>query len=101
MEENNSITEWPEIIRDWQHTKLSVSKYCKQNNLVYHQFQYWKRKLAEPSADPLPSKPSPFVQVAGVSHTDRGLTLALPNGIHIKGLTQDNINLLHRILDQL
>ena len=68
---------------------------------MYHQFQYWKRKLAESSAEPLPAKLSPFVQVAAVPHTDMGLTLALPNGIHIKGLNQDNINLLHRILDQL
>lgn len=41
---------WSAHIQQRQLLSLSKSAYCKQNNLVYHQFLYWEQKLLE-SAD--------------------------------------------------
>src|SRR5680860_1201879 len=43
---------WQQHITDWQATGVSGSSYCKQQSLVYHQFVYWRRKLA-PTEDSL------------------------------------------------
>ena len=43
---------WQQHITDWQVSGVSGSAYCKQQSLVYHQFVYWRRKLA-PTEDSL------------------------------------------------
>ncbi|EBA00052.1 hypothetical protein MELB17_16858 [Marinobacter sp. ELB17] len=41
---------WQHHITDWQATGVSGSAYCKQQSLIYHQFVYWRRKLAPTEA---------------------------------------------------
>ena len=38
---------WSTHIQQRQLLRLSKSAYCKQNNLVYHQFLYWEQKILE------------------------------------------------------
>jgi hypothetical protein len=37
---------WQQHITEWQVPGVSGSAYCKQQSLVYHQFFYWRQKLA-------------------------------------------------------
>ena len=43
---------WQQHITDWEASGVSGSAYCKQQSLVYHQFVYWRQKLA-PTDDSL------------------------------------------------
>ena len=40
---------WQARIKDWQASGLNQSAYCRQHGLALPQFQYWKRRLAEPA----------------------------------------------------
>jgi hypothetical protein len=33
-------------VTDWETSGVSGNAYCKQQSLTYHQFFYWRRKLA-------------------------------------------------------
>jgi len=97
---------WQQHITDWQATGVSGSAYCKRQALVYHQFVYWRRKLA-PTEDSLEQEQSTtgFTRVvsapgAGIGGAD-GLTVSLPGGVSITGLNAGNIVLLGAVLRQL
>lgn len=36
---------WKQHLSDWKGSQLSQSAYCRQNGLVYHQWNYWKKKV--------------------------------------------------------
>ena len=97
---------WQQHITDWQTSGVSGNAYCKQQSLVYHQFVYWRRKLA-PAADCLEQEQTAagFVRVvstpdASIGEAD-GLTVSLPGGVSITGLHAGNIELLGAVLRQL
>ena len=97
---------WQQHITEWKASGVSGSAYCKQQSLVYHQFVYWRRKLA-PTEDSLEQEQAVtgFTRVvsapgAAIGRAD-GLTVALPGGVSITGLHAGNIELLGAILRQL
>ncbi|WP_018405568.1 IS66 family insertion sequence element accessory protein TnpA [Marinobacter gelidimuriae] len=97
---------WQQHITDWETSGVSGSAYCKQQSLVYHQFVYWRRKLA-PAEDCLKQEQAAtgFTRVvsapgAGIGGAD-GLTVSLPGGVSITGLRAGNIELLGAVLRQL
>lgn len=89
-------TFWQQQLLDWQDSGLSGIAFCSQQNLSYHQFTYWRRKLADGAA----SKAVGFARVAMVP-VPMELTLTLPGGIAITGLHAGNVGLLGAILGQL
>jgi hypothetical protein len=97
---------WQQHITDWEASGWSGSAYCKQRSLVYHQFGYWRRKLA-PTEDSLKQNQATtgFTRVVAApgASTGRvdGLTVALPGGVSITGLHAGNIELLGAVLRQL
>lgn len=94
---------WQEQLDEWLVSGLSGAAFCKQRKLVYHQFVYWRSKLAKPDVDTVRAGSSPGF--ARVTSSPRGvtceLTLTLPGGIAITGLHADNIDVLGAILRQL
>lgn len=93
---------WQEQIDACQASGLSGQAFCKQHDLSYHRFVYWRRKLSRTPPDQ-PASASGFVSVtqaqpASINHE---LTLALPNGLSITGIHAGNIDLLGAILRQL
>jgi hypothetical protein len=97
---------WQQHITDWQAADVSGSAYCKQQSLVYHQFVYWRRKLA-PTEDSLEQAQTVtgFARVVSVPGATiggaDGLTVSLPGGVSITGLHTGNIELLGAVLRQL
>ena len=97
---------WQHHIADWQASGVSGSVYCKQQSLVYHQFVYWRQKLA-PTEDSREQEQAvtgfawvvsaPGVGIGGAD----GLTVSLPGGVSITGLHAGNIELLGAVLRQL
>lgn len=89
---------WQQQLFDWQHSGLSGAVFCLQQSLSYHQFTYWRRKLADGAA----SRAVGFVQATVMPvAAPVELTLRLPGGIAITGLHAGNVGLLGAILGQL
>ena len=38
---------WKQHIESWQSSGLDQKAYCRQNDLNYHQFGYWKRRFVQ------------------------------------------------------
>ena len=86
-------------VADWQASGLTQKAYCEEQGLRYTAFGYWVRKLrraAEPSTG---KKPTCFVPV--VPDTATGLSLALPNGLEIRGIDSGNLPLVRQLLEVL
>ena len=88
---------WGKHIQNWQQTDQSQNAYCKEHDLNYHRFTYWRRKLAskdQPSAlrsGFVPVKPCPSI-------TPSGLTATLPNGVLLQGITDSNLSVVKQLL---
>lgn len=89
--------QWQQWIARWQQSGLSQTAFCNAHDLVYHQFTYWRRKCATHEVSS--GSPSRFVAVQRLDHVGHGLTLTLPNGIQIQGLTPHNLTLLSPLLE--
>lgn len=95
---------WHEQIRAWQVSGLSGQAFCKQHDLSYHRFVYWRKKQQDTTGAERPAHATGFAQVTTrnqLTGAQAGLTLSLPNGMSISGLHADNIGLLGTILEQL
>lgn len=80
---------WQSKIDDYHQTDLSRKAYCDANQLIYHQFQYWYRKLnrqptVKQSAIPvqLVPSPAPAAKLAGPK-TIATITLGSSRKLHI------------------
>jgi len=93
---------WQEIVAECQNSGLSGRAFCKQQELPYHQFTYWRSKLRQAGSDE-PEERCGFarVSVADLSRSNAELTITLPSGIAITGLRGDTIDMLGPILRQL
>ena len=98
-------TDWEYHVSAWQASDLSAAVYCRKHTLVYHQFYYWRQKLATPSPSdvvaPDFARVVPAVTPSKPSEEVSGLTVALPNGITISGLHAGNMSLLGLVLREL
>jgi hypothetical protein len=58
---------WQQQLADWRISELSGAAFCKQYALSYHQFSYWRRKLAgdEPAQ---PEGPAGFARVTATQN---------------------------------
>ena len=99
-------TDWEQHVSAWQASDLSAAAYCREHALVYHQFYYWRQKLATPSPSdvvaPGFARVVPqSVMPSKLSEEVSGLKVALPNGITISGLHAGNMSLLGLLLREL
>ncbi len=100
-------TYWMQQVAAWKSSGMSQASFCKTHDLVYHRFIYWKLKLegTSPRSALSPCKKSEFVKVLPDTLTsvrqDSGLTLSLPNGMTLKGLSDANINLACQLIERL
>lgn len=95
-------THWMGHVKHWQNSGQSQAGYCKSHELSYHQFIYWRRKFEE-QAQGLRPGVSTSTGFAGVVYqrSESGLSLALPNGCVMRGISADNLTLVEALLDRL
>ncbi len=92
---------WKAQIDAWQASGQSQLAFCKGHDLNYARFGYWRRKFRERDAVAGGSRgASGFVPVVAPS-TSGDLTLRLPNGIELQGITADNLALVEQLLARL
>jgi hypothetical protein len=91
---------WQQQLTAWLASGISGHAFCKHQALVYHQFAYWRKKLAPPTTvDSLAGFAS--VTLPTTVAINGGLTITLPNGMAISGLHPGNIDCLGAIMRQL
>ena len=66
------LSQWFPIVKACHESGLSVKEWCKQNNIIDHQFYYWQRKLREVASEAIPvdeGNHSRFVQLSSTTCT--------------------------------
>ena len=104
MTNQERVAYWQEQVSQWHESSLSGTQFCKQQQLVYHQFLYWRRRYdsgSNPAA--VTDSSSGFAKVVPLADSgDAGsLSMTLPNGCAITGITSDNVALIRSLLAQL
>mgnify|MGYP006928325979 CR=1 FL=1 len=91
---------WWHHIQRWQQTDQNKSSYCRENDLNYHRFTYWSRKLIAPrSSIRQVVQRSNFVTVKTASPViSSSLTATLPNGVILQGIAAENLSVVKQLL---
>ena len=86
----------------WKSSGQSQAKFCQTNNLSYHRFVYWRRKFeCGPGGRQEKRKSGGFATVDYRHDANSGLTLSLPNGLVLRGISADNVPVVRQLLEQL
>ena len=98
-------TYWMQQVTAWKASGMPQTTFCKEHNLIYHRFIYWKLKF-EGSSQPSPSvdSHSGFVKVVSDPSSfqrDSGLTFNLPNGAMLEGFSEANLDLACQLIKRL
>ena len=89
---------WKTHLDNWEESGLNQSEYCRQHNLIYHRFGYWKARFKSRN---LPVK---FVQVASsepINSSPSFLKLNLPRGCQVEIPDDFSEDTLKRLLTTL
>jgi hypothetical protein len=98
---------WQRHVAQWQSGELSQRNYCREHDLIYHQFGYWKRQLLGADTalqDTTAQNHAAFVPVAvpGCAlDSSMGLSIVLPNGVRIHGITDACVSTAAALVRQL
>ena len=110
MTSHERNTYWQQHIDQHLASTLSGAQYCQQAQLAYHCFIYWRRKLASVIEEDKPEAINAFVavrplppslQAVNVGAVDGNLQLALPNGLIIRNIQDDNLHTVRSLLGAL
>ena len=100
--------QWAQHIQAWRESGSSQQAYCQQHDLKPPQFWYWKRKLekVDPAAalhaDKARSSTRRFLPVNVVpDRCVESLSVVLPNGLQITGITQHNVVIAGQLAEAL
>lgn len=99
-------TFWRAHLEAWSDSGLRQSDYCRIHGLAPQQFSHWKHKLLSPArrdSNCTSNKARGFVQVhqAHGGHEGSGLSIALPNGLMIRGIDQNNLTIAAQLIQAL
>ena len=90
---------WQQHINQWKSSGQSQAKFCQTNDLLYHRFVYWRRKFERGLGGRQES--GGFATVDYRQDISGGLTLSLPNGLVLRGISADNVPVVRQLLEQL
>jgi hypothetical protein len=96
--------EWQAHIDAYRASGLSGSRFCQANDLIYHQFVYWRRKFS--GTEPVVRHGAHagvggFTQVVVERPGSVELTIELPGGLTIHGIQHQNLDLVQALLERL
>ena len=93
---------WKEHVQSYEHGGHSKARYCRDNNLTYHQFIYWSALFSDQPAKDKSIPTSKLVPVMlSESTTTSGLQVHLPNGVLISGINSHSVEIIGCLIDQL
>ncbi len=92
---------WRKHVDSCRDSGESAALYCERQRLVYHRFIYWRGKFRQQDdgTQLAPSESAGFARVVA-SHCDSppGLSLASPNGLVIRDISETNIGVVQQLL---
>ena len=84
---------WRARVSDWQRSGKNMKIWCLENNIVYHQFFYWKTRLLPKEA--MPTQQVSFVEIedglsdeSGVVIECRDVTLKIAKDFDLSTLSR-------------
>jgi hypothetical protein len=90
---------WRHHIDAWKASGQSQSSFCKANALNYHRFCYWQRKFHQ---QPQQAARGGFSAVSlSPEPANSGLSITLPGGLVVQGITAGNLALVCQLLNDL
>jgi len=93
---------WKQQIDQWRKSGQSQAKFCQTNDLPYHRFVYWRSKFERGPGGHLERRESGGFATVDYQHeVSSGLTLSLPNGLVLRGISADNVPVVRQLLEQL
>ena len=91
---------WRAQMDAWQASGQSQQAFCKSNDLHYPRFGYWLRKFRRLGQVAESRRASGFVPVVAASGGG-GLSVHLPNGIELHGVSDQNLHVVEQLLARL
>lgn len=92
MTENQKL--WNNRISEWEQSGISQRKYCKEENISYPAFQYWRKRIR--------IKSNQFVELKIDSDTvNQSITINLPNGIYLAVNDTTNLKMVKELVCEL
>lgn len=83
---------WQALIEAWQASGQSQQAFCRANELNYPAFGYWLRKFRQQgTVTPAPPRRRSGVAAVVAAPMMGELTVCLPNGIELRGITEHNL----------
>ena len=100
--ESEQDPHWQEHFTQWRQSGLTQMEYCRQAGLSRHRFKYWRRKLEPEEFGSRSQRKSGFVPVqVQRRQVEASLSLSLPNGLVLRGIDPDNVDLVKRLVEYL
>lgn len=90
---------WQAQVDAWQVSGQSQLAFCQANDLNYPRFGYWLRKFRSQGAAAA-RQSSGFVPVVAAA-LGEGLVVRLPNGVELRGVTEQNLPVVEQLLARL
>jgi hypothetical protein len=75
---------WRQRIEEWRQGGLSQGEYCRRNQLKWHQFLYWKKRLIENDPPGATFVPVPIARISVAKPKAPGPALKLIVGDRFK-----------------
>jgi len=91
---------WRAQIDAWQACGQSQQAFCKANDLSYPRFGYWLRKFRRQGRVAESHRALGFVPVV-VAPGGGSLSVHLPNGIELRGVSDQNLHVVEQLLARL
>jgi hypothetical protein len=90
---------WQAQVEAWRASGQTQQAFCRANDLNYPRFGYWLRKFRRQGGSE-PRRAPGFVPVIGTSG-EGGLSVHLPNGIELRGVSEQNLHVAAQLLARL
>ena len=94
---------WADQVKQYLASGKTQREYCEQHQLKLHQLVYWKGVFTDQPKSKETNTPSGFVamqliQPSTAIPSDTHLSIELPSGICIKGIRDNNLDLIKKII---
>ena len=103
MQPTISPERWLEHLDAWKQSGLTQADYCRMNELIIHQFWYWKNKLKGKDSLAKQKVTSGFAiaQFETVTTHPQTISVTLPDGTTLNDIHAANINVAAQLLEAL
>ena len=90
---------WANHIKDWKTSGETQSHYCQHHNLKPHQLSYWVRVFKSNSRADRSTNSKGFVALQVTHSATTGLTIRLPNGLQLGGVTAGDLAVVREMME--